>query len=302
MAAPERKRPALVWRLAAYLALLLVLSIVFQGLALYAAMFLPPLPPSAVGVAALLVAALFAGGIVLKYMDHRPPGALGFAPTRAAVGETVRGTLLGGALIGVAVLLLLLTGSAAFAPDDGTAAGYVRVLVSTGLYFAVAAAWEEAVFRGYAFQALVERAGAWPATLGSAAVFALVHGDNPNVTWLGIGNIFLAGTLLAVAYLRTQSLWFPTAIHLGWNWVMATLLGFPVSGWDAFDVPVYDARETGADWWTGGLFGPEAGLAATLALLAGTVWLLRTPRLHPAAAMRKLRPLVEEQRFGVALR
>jgi uncharacterized protein len=40
---------------------------------------------------------------------------------------------------------------------------------------------------------------------------------------LGLANIFLAGVMLAVAYLRTRSLWFATGVHLGWNWTMATL-------------------------------------------------------------------------------
>lgn len=253
-------------------------------------------------MAGLLAAALLAGGIVLQRMDCRPAGALGFAPVPAAVGESARGLLLGGALITITVLLLLLTGTAAFVPDGGTAAEYVRVVLGTGVFFALAAAWEEAVFRGYAFQALAERSGPWTATLLSAAVFALVHGNNPNANWRGIGNIFLAGVLLAVAYLRTQSLWFPTAIHLGWNWVMATLLGFPVSGWNEFDIPLYDARETGADWWTGGAFGPEAGLAATLVLLAGTVWLLHTPRVRPAAQFRALQPLAAERTLAAPWR
>ncbi|MBD0319321.1 MAG: CPBP family intramembrane metalloprotease, partial [Gemmatimonadetes bacterium] len=156
---------------------------------------------------------------------------------------------------------------------------------------------EEVLCRGYAFQALVQGMGPWPAIVLSSAIFSVLHLGNPNVTWLGLANIFLAGIMLAVAYLRTRSLWFATAVHAGWNWVMSALLDFPVSG-GRFDTPLYDARETGADWWTGGAFGPEAGLAATLAIVAGTVWMLRTPRLSESPRMRELRPLVDTRLEG----
>jgi uncharacterized protein len=84
-------------------------------------------------------------------------------------------------------------------------------------------------------------------------------------------------------------------VHLGWNWAMQSLLGFPVSGLNEFDTPLYDVRELGPDGITGGPFGPEAGLAATLAILAGTVWMWRTRRLGESPAMRALRPLVDSR-------
>jgi hypothetical protein len=108
-----------------------------------------------------------------------------------------------------------------------------------------------------------------------------------------IVNIFLAGVLLSLAYVRTRSLWFATGLHAGWNWTMASLFGFPVSGLSIVDTPLYDARETGADWWTGGAFGPEAGLAGTLAVLAGVLWLWRTRALAESERMRARRPLVD---------
>ena len=103
----------------------------------------------------------------------------------------------------------------------------------------------------------------------------------------------IAGIMLAVAYLKTRSLWFATAVHLGWNWTMQSLLGFPVSGLNEFDTPLYDVRELGPDAVTGGAFGPEAGVAATLAIAAGTLWMWRTRRLRESARMVALRPLVD---------
>lgn len=239
-----------------------------------------------------LVAALVTSWIMLALIERRPFGALGFALGPGAVRQSVGGTAVGAALLGVAVLLVVLTGDAHWAPDAGTAGGYAATLGSTLVFFALAAAVEEVLFRGYPFQVLVNGIGPWGATLLSSALFAAVHGGNPNVSAPALANIFLAGVLLAVAYLRTRSLWFVTAVHLGWNWAMAALLDFPVSGL-LWDTPLYDAVETGPDWWTGGPFGPEAGVPATVALLAGTVWLLRTRRIGEPEEIRARHPLVD---------
>lgn len=240
------------------------------------------------------IAAVVAGGILIQRVDGRPMGALGFPLNASAPVGAGFGFLVGGAFIAATMLLLLVTRSAGFVADAGTAGEYLGFLAWTLLFFAVAAAWEEAVFRGYPFQVLVERVGVWPATLLASGLFALAHAQNPNVNTLGIANIFLAGVMLSIAYLKTRSLWFATGVHLGWNWTMASLFDLPVSGL-VFDTPLYTGVVSGPEWWTGGAFGPEAGLAATLALLVGTLWLLRSKRVVPDDEIRRLRPLVEER-------
>ncbi|HEX2187483.1 MAG TPA: CPBP family intramembrane glutamic endopeptidase, partial [Longimicrobiaceae bacterium] len=248
--------------------------------------------------AAVLLASLAAGWVMMRWVERRPFGAMGFPLGRAAAGESVTGTLVGAVFLGVTVLLIAATGGARWGPDSGTVAGYLEFAAGTLAFFAVAAAVEEVVFRGYPFQVLEREMGPWVAVLATSLVFAAAHGSNPNVRPLGLANIFLAGVMLAAAYLRTRSLWFATAVHLGWNWTMATLLDLPVSGLE-IDTPLYTGVETGPDWWTGGAFGPEAGLAATLVLLAGTAWLLRTPRLRPSPEVSRLGgPLVETPEEG----
>lgn len=241
----------------------------------------------------MLGSAILAGWGMLALVDRRRPGALGFALDPAAVKDSAAGLGIGGAMLGAAVLLLAVASMARWVADDGTVSEYVAALATSFVFFAVAAAAEEAVFRGYAFQALVQGVGVWPATLASSALFAYLHAGNPNVTPGALANIFLAGVMLAVAYLRTRSLWFATAVHLGWNWTMASLLDFPVSGL-VRDMPLYTARETGPDWVTGGSFGPEAGIAASLTILLGTVWMWRTRLIGESPRMRALRPLVDD--------
>lgn len=241
----------------------------------------------------MLVASLVAGWVMLMAVDRRPAGALGFALDPAAGRDSVVGLGVGAGLLTAAVALLAMAGMARWVADTGSAWEYVAALAQALAFFAVAAAAEEVAFRGYAFQALVQGIGAWPAAVVTSGLFALGHAGNPDVNGVALANIFLAGVMLAVAYLKTRSLWFATGVHVGWNWAMQSLLGFPVSGLNEFDTPLYDVRELGPDVVTGGPFGPEAGVAATLAIVAGTAWMWRTRRLRESARMRSLRPLVD---------
>ncbi|HYJ80597.1 MAG TPA: CPBP family intramembrane glutamic endopeptidase [Longimicrobiaceae bacterium] len=278
------------WRIALYLPLALGLWATLATLARTAGV-----PQTfTTQTAVMLAAALLAGWAMLAWVDRRSPQALGLAADRAAAQDSAVGFGLGAGSLALAVGLLVVAGSARWVADDGSVAEYVAVLAQALGFFAVAAAMEEAVFRGYMFQALVQGIGPWPTALLTSALFAAAHLGNPNVGPIALANIGVAGVMLAVAYLRTRSLWFATALHLGWNWAMSALFDFPVSGL-VRDTPLYDAVESGADWWSGGPFGPEGGLAATVAVLALTAWLRRTRALGESARMRALRPLVDDR-------
>lgn len=285
-----------VWRIGLYVLLFGAFAVVAAwgleaaGLSSAGPMSFPP-------VAASLAAALAAGWVMMRGVERRPLGAMGFALGPGALRESALGTAVGAALLGAAVLLVAATGGARWVPDAGTVPEYLAFALRTLAFFTVAAAVEEVLFRGYPFQVLERGIGAWPAAVLLSLLFAAAHAANPNVLPLGLANIFLAGVMLSAAYLRTRSLWFATAVHMGWNWTMATLLDLPVSGLE-IDTPLYTGVETGPDWWTGGAFGPEAGLAATGVLLAGTAWLLRTPRLRPSPDVTRLGVLAEEAPSG----
>lgn len=277
------------WR---FLFFLVVAAALMQmiGAALFAIDWTGLLPQ---GVA-MLTAALVAGWTALVLFDGRPPGALGFAWTRRTPFELAAGMGLGVGALLVAAAAMALVGGLAYTGDAGGIGDWVQAQLFWLLLLAVPAAAEEALFRGYGFQALVQGLGAWPATLVLSGAFAVAHTQNPNVTVFALVNIFLAGVLLSVAYLRTRSLWFATAVHLGWNWAMAVPLDLPVSGLTFIDTPLYEPVVRGPEWWTGGLFGPEGGVVAALGFLAALVALLRIPAFREAEEMRELRPLVDE--------
>lgn len=93
------------------------------------------------------------------------------------------------------------------------------------------ALFEELIFRGVIYQALLQRFGKYSPTLILSVLFVLAHIlfnhiNNP----VFIINIFLANLLLSLMYLRTGSLWLPLSFHFFWNLFQALILGSPVSG------------------------------------------------------------------------
>lgn len=242
-----------------------------------------------------LGAALVAGIVLLLRLEDRPAGALGFGLTRAAPIETLEGLAIGLVAIGIPVLLLAVFGHVGFVAEAGTAGAWMAAVARDFTLLAVAAAAEEALFRGYPFQVLARGFGATTAVLATSVAFSVAHGANPNVDPIGLVNIFLAGIVLAIAYLRTRSLWFATALHLGWNWGMASVLDLPVSGLDMMDTPLYEPVVSGAPWLSGGAFGPEGGLAGTLGFAIALVAILSWQRVREKDETRALRPLIDTQ-------
>jgi hypothetical protein len=106
----------------------------------------------------------------------------------------------------------------------------------------------------------------------SSLVFAMVHVLNPNVQPLAMVSLFVAGLLLACAYLVSRSLWLPIGLHIGWNLAEMHLLGFAGSG--APEPALVRSVVTGPEVMTGGAFGPEGGLVGLAATVLGIIILV----------------------------
>ncbi|MDP2480142.1 MAG: type II CAAX endopeptidase family protein [Candidatus Palauibacterales bacterium] len=256
-------------------------------------------PAAGVGVA--LLAVLGATWAMARAVERVSLTALGLPRDRAAVAEAARGFLVGLTLMALVVGVLAITGAVSWRPDRGTGSWTGTVGLAT-LFLAVGAIEEELLFRGYPLQVLAEALGGPVAVVLTAVGFGLLHLFNPGLDRLALLNIVVAGILLGAAYWRTYSLWFPVGIHLGWNWTMGVAAGLPVSGIGAgtpgfpfLDTPGFDATVHGPAWWSGGRFGPEAGVAVTAVALVGIAWLARTGRLRRAERIRSAGALPERR-------
>jgi membrane protease YdiL (CAAX protease family) len=153
--------------------------------------------------------------------------------------------------------------------------------------FSVAGTSEELSFRGYPFQRLADSVGPIGATAAFAVLFGLVHLGNTSHTWISTCNTMLVGVTFAVAYFRTRALWLPVGMHVSWNFVQGFVLGFPVSG-ILLPQSLVRPQIHGADWLTGGAYGPEGSLLAAVVFVAATVYLLLSKRIYVSREMREL--------------
>lgn len=134
---------------------------------------------------------------------------------------------------------------------------------------------EETLIRGIVFRVLEEKLGSYIALFLSALLFGILHLANPNSSWTAaIGLGIQAGILLAVAFMYTRNLWFPIALHFAWNFTQSAIFGANVSG-NAMSKTWITSRIEGAEWFTGGAFGPEGSIQATIFCLIAALILLR---------------------------
>lgn len=226
-----------------------------------------------VGEGALALAVVVAIALVAWLVERRPLAEAGLWGPRAP-RELAAGFAVGAALISVVIGILALAGwyrveGLGWATPAAQAGGLLRALA----LFLFVAVFEEALFRGIIFRTLEELLGSWVALLISAALFGAAHLANPAATAASAAAIALeAGLLLGAAYLLTRNLWLPIGIHWAWNLFEGPIYGTAVSGNEMGSL--LRSSTTGPETWTGGAFGPEAGLVAViLATLLGALLL-----------------------------
>lgn len=209
---------------------------------------------SALAVFAAGLAANFA--IVFKFEHGRfSDFGLGWPPRHVAAGFG-QGAVALGAIVGTA----LFAGLAAFTP-----AVVDHSLPLTILLILIGVLGEEMLFRGYAFQYLAREWSAPGTIVAFGILFGLVHLSNHNVQPIGAANTALWGCLLGYACVRGRSLWLPTGIHFGWNLAL-TLFTSNLSGL-TIRATAWELGWSGSELWSGGSYGLEGGLLATVAAL-----------------------------------
>ena len=210
-----------------------------------------------------------------RLLDGETVLSLGLARTRGWLRDVVAGLLLGTVLIGAIFAVEWAMGWLIVEGFRWQVQSPLLVMANLLLYLLLMVAvafYEELAYRGYILQNLNADWAVIVAVIASSVLFGLFHGLNPNVTWLALVNIFLAGVVLAGCYLTTRSLWLPMAFHFSWNFVQGGIFSYPVSGLQAEGLLLTNTG--GNPLVTGGTFGPEGGLLGTAALCLGLVVLL----------------------------
>lgn len=197
-------------------------------------------------------ALLGAYALVFWLLERRPITELA---RTGSLTENGGGFLLGFVLVGgIYGVLAALGAYRVLGTTDGSGLLGGLLLIT---FFATA---EEVVFRGALYRVVEGSLGTVLALVISAALFGLVHADNPGGGSLSAVSAGLAGLLLGVCYTLTRRLWLPIGVHIGWNYAQV-VFGTPVSGTTRLTEAAWLRGElVGSDLLTGGAYGIENSL------------------------------------------
>ena len=195
-----------------------------------------------------------------RFLDKQSLESLGLKVNRQAFFDLLTGIGITFVQMGLIFLAMLGLGWLRF---TGSAWNFdaVSVVAKNTLWFLlifVLVGWnEELLARGYHLQTIASGLNLLWGVIISSTAFGLWHLGNPNANLASVVGIFFAGLSFAYAYLRTKQLWLPIGLHAGWN-IFQRSFGFPVSGYELSGL--LKVNVSGPELWTGGAFGPEAGL------------------------------------------
>ncbi|MGM0605897.1 MAG: CPBP family intramembrane glutamic endopeptidase [Halobacteriota archaeon] len=212
------------------------------------------------------------------WLDRRRLGDFGLRVDRRWLIDLTAGAVLGIGLVVAIVLLQLPIGWIDRVSIGSDVRTQIEAILALLVLFCVVGVYEEVLFRGYVLtnlaeglrgvDALDERGAVAVATVLTAVVFALLHLLNPGASLASAIGIAIAGVTLGAGYAFTGELGVPIGLHITWNATLGVGFGVPVSGL-VFPVSLLDVASTAPTIWSGGAFGPEAGLFGVAAMLVG---------------------------------
>jgi uncharacterized protein len=297
----SEKRLRAGWRILIHL----IALIAFGLLAGFAA---SQIPNRAIGesVYALLYLAATVGAtwLIARYIDRRRFAAYGFNLSAGWWVDLMFGLVLGAVLMSGIVFAMIHAGWATLSEESVTNLDLpiVAAFAVQVLSLIVVGINEELVFRGYHLRNISEgfsrfgtNAAIITALIISSSFFGVVHlaneaGGGAHTTPLALLNLVLAGLMLAVPFLLTGELAIPIGIHITWNLFQGPVFGLAVSGLES-QTRLVTVQPIGPELWTGGDYGAEGGLLATIAvgasLVISAIWIAmrkKELRLQPSVA------------------
>ena len=196
-----------------------------------------------------LIGIFFLLWILMKFIDKEPFINLGFS-IKGKANDIILGMTLGLLLMAVGYSILILLGEIKFIGFNYDLKSIILLFI---LFIGVSVV-EETYVRGYVLKNLLKSFNPIVSLIISSAIFSFLHFLNPNVNYIALTELFIAGILLGVSYVYTKNLWFPIALHLSWNFFQV-MFGFNVSGMDTYSLIEFEILENNNI--NGGDFGFE---------------------------------------------
>ncbi|CAN5258582.1 type II CAAX endopeptidase family protein [soil metagenome] len=189
--------------------------------------------------------------------------------SKGIVKNLMLGTLIGVILQSLTVLVIYL--------NNGFQVVSVNPISFIIIPFTVAftvAIFEEILIRGIVFRIVEEKLGSYISLILSAIIFGALHLMNKESSFISAACVAVeGGLLLGAAYIYSRNLWLPIAIHFAWNFMQSGIFGAITSGNEKTN-SLLTTQMTGPELITGGAFGPEGTIQATLFCLIATIILM----------------------------
>jgi len=230
----------------------------------------------------IAISMIFSVWISGKYMDHRSIQDFGFHIKSGWMQDFIFGLVLGALLM---VFIFLAELGAGWISIDGffqhnqPGFSFTSDILVAFILFVCVGVYEELWIRGYLLHNLAEalnfrflsaRIALLAAYLISSVIFGFLHAANPNASTISSISIAAAGLFLGLGFILTGDLAIPIGIHITWNFFEGNVFGFPVSG-ISHSATFIQINQSGPVAWTGGAFGPEAGLIGLSAIVLGCI-------------------------------
>lgn len=148
----------------------------------------------------------------------------------------------------------------------GNASSYLIMYL---IGFVIQGMSEEVMLRGVIFPEISSKYGIVSGIIGNSVIFALLHGANPNFTFISFSflNLIMFGIFASLTYYYTENLWLIGAFHSIWNFAQGNIYGVNVSGMNLSEVSILKTEFLKLPLITGGEFGTEGGLLGFVSLL-----------------------------------
>ena len=232
-----------------------------------------------VSISSLFVAVSVSTALLVKAGHQKPLREIGLGFDRGALRDCLLGTA-GGVGIALSVLgtqwiggwIVVEEAVSASAANAATGFAFFGTLTLLG-WLVLGAAGEELLFRGYGLQQLMRATNPVVAIVGTSTLFGLLHAGNPNASRISILNTALFGCFFGLLLLHSRSVWAPFGAHFGWNLSLAAT-GASLSG-IRMEIAGVVLGPAGSPLWSGGHYGPEASLVATIAVSFAIIVVLK---------------------------
>jgi hypothetical protein len=215
-----------------------------------------------------IVASLFVIVTYIYFYNKYEKREIGEFSGKGLLKNTALGVLIGTTIQGLTILVIYLWGDFLIISVNPVS----TVITTFAIAFSVAV-FEETLLRGIIFRIVEEKLGSYISLAISAIIFGAAHLLNPDSSVISSVCIGIVGFMFGAAYIYSRSLWLPIAIHFSWNFVQSGIFGAITSGNEKTS-SLFNTHISGSELITGGAFGPEGTMQATLFWLLVSIVLM----------------------------